>query len=72
MLSLQDLAFFLVLGFFVWRRQPKWTVWAGLVFLILSIPLFKFWILFTAQRLIWYSAGLFLLAIIQQKYAYRH
>lgn len=71
-IKIQDLAFILVFLLVFWRRSSKLAVSTGLFCLALAIPLFKFWIFFTAERLTWYAAAFFLLAIIQQLYAYRH
>lgn len=63
-MKIQDILFFLVFAFAVWKRNPKLAVIIGLTLLIASIPLFSFWIFFTAERLTWYAAGFFLLAIM--------
>jgi uncharacterized membrane protein YqjE len=60
----QDIVFLIVLLFLVFKHNPKWATIAGLICLVLSIPLFSFWIFFTAERLTWYAAAFFLLAII--------
>jgi len=60
----QDILFFIVLLFFVYKHNPKLAAGAGIICLIASIPLFAKWIFFTAERLTWYGAGFFLLAII--------
>lgn len=65
-MKIQDLGFLLGLGILVWLRKPRLVVVAGLVSLLLAIPLFHFWIFFTAERLTWYAAAFFLLAIIQE------
>lgn len=63
-MKIQDIIFFLVLFFLIFKKNPRWMIIAGLIFLALSIPLFSFWIFFTAERLTWYAAAFFLLAII--------
>lgn len=60
----QDLVFAIVLLFLVLRRKPEWFVYAGLISLMISIPLFYFWVFFTAQRLTYYAAGFILISII--------
>ena len=60
----QDILFFLILIFLIWKRNPRWAVYCGLISLVISIPLFAKWIFFTAERLTWYAAGFFLLGII--------
>lgn len=59
----QDILFFVLLFFLLFKQSPKIAVFAGLLCLIFSIPLFSFLIFFTAERLIWYAAGCFLLAV---------
>lgn len=63
-MKIQDIIFFLSLAFLLYKHNPKWFAVAGIVCLILSIPLFYFWIFFTAQRLTWYAAAFFLAAIV--------
>lgn len=60
----QDIAFFLVLILLLFFRKPKLLVGAGLVCLLFSMPLFALWVFFTAQHLVWYAYGFFLVAII--------
>jgi hypothetical protein len=62
----QDIIFFLVLIFFIWKHNARLATFAGLVCLVISIPLFAKWVFFTAERLVWYAAAFFLLAIILQ------
>ena len=59
----QDLLFFIAVIALFFTKKPKAFVIAGLVCLALSIPLFSFWVFFTAQHLVWYAAGFFLVAI---------
>ncbi|MDO8658563.1 MAG: hypothetical protein Q7K55_07505 [Candidatus Levybacteria bacterium] len=60
----QDLIFFIILAILIYKRDSKLFTIAGIISLILSIPLFSLWIFFTAQRLTWYAAVFFLAAII--------
>jgi len=57
-MKIQDFIFLIVimclLGF---RLKPSIFAFLGIACLILAIPLFSMWIFFTAQRLIYYSAG---------------
>lgn len=55
----QDILFFIVFVGLAIFRKPRWFVYAGLGSLVLSMPLFGFWIFFTAQRLTWYAAAFF-------------
>lgn len=63
-MKIQDIAFFVVLGLLIIKRSPKLAALCGITSLFLSIPLFSFWIFFTAERLTWYAAAFFLLAIV--------
>jgi len=63
-MKIQDIIFFIVFALLLFKRDPKLMVIVGLVSLLLSIPLFSFWIFFTAERLTWYAAAFFLTAII--------
>jgi len=60
----QDLIFFIVLAIILYIGKPKWLVIAGLICLLISIPLFSFWVFFTAQRLTYYALGFFLTSVI--------
>ncbi|MEM4230904.1 MAG: hypothetical protein QXF25_03450, partial [Candidatus Pacearchaeota archaeon] len=53
-----------ILIYLILKRNPIWSVWAGLISLIISIPLFYFQIFFTAQRLTYYAAVFFFLSCI--------
>lgn len=59
-MKLQDILFFCAYGAFFLLRTPRIFLWAGLLCLIVSIPLFAAWTFFTAERLVWYAAGFFL------------
>jgi len=60
----QDILFILILIILIFKKKPKWLVIAGLTCLLIAIPLFATWTFFTAERLTWYSAGFFLIAIV--------
>jgi len=63
-MKIQDIAFFVVLALLIVKRNPKLMIVCGIMCLFLSIPLFSFWIFFTAEHLVWYAVSFFLLAII--------
>ena len=63
-MKVQDIAFFIILLFLIFKRDPKWAAAFGLISLALSMPLFSLRIFFTAERLTWYAAAFFLLSII--------
>lgn len=60
----QDIIFFLILAFLIYKRKSRWLVIVGILSLLISIPLFAKWIFFTAERLTWYAAGFFFIACI--------
>lgn len=60
----QDIAFIIMLIVLMALRKPKFLVVAGLTCLLIAMPLFAKWIFFTAERLTWYAAAFFLLAIV--------
>lgn len=60
----QDIIFLIVFAVVVIRQNVNLVVSIGLFFLLSSIPLFAFWIFFTAERFVWYAGAFFLAAII--------
>jgi len=60
----QDIFFIFIIVALLIKGRHKWLIFAGEFCLIASIPLFYFQIFFTAQRLTYYAAAFFLLAII--------
>lgn len=63
----QDVLFFLVLLFFLLLAKSfRCFIILGLFCLVLAFFAFKFWFLFTAERLTWYS-GVFLTLGIMKK-----
>ncbi len=60
----QDILFILVLLFLLWKRNPTYAIVAGLGCLVVAMPLFHFWVFFTAERLVMYSSAFLLLAIV--------
>lgn len=63
-MKIQDLVFFAVFTGLLYRRDARLFAAAGLVMLIVSIPLFAAWIFFTAERLTWYAAACFVASVI--------
>jgi len=55
----QDILFFVFFGLLLAARIPRLFIFAGLICLALSMPLFAGWVFFTAQRLTWYAAAFF-------------
>lgn len=71
-MKVQDVVFVLVFVYLFYKRNPAFPALAGIISLLLAIPLFTFWIFFTAERLTWYAAGFFLLAIVFNLRSPRH
>ena len=67
----QDLIFIVVMAGLLFAGKPKWFAVVGLICLVAAIPLFSLWIFFTAQRLVYYSAGFMLVSIILLLYKSR-
>lgn len=61
----QDLGFFALLAILIFIKKPRLTLVIALLLLLASMPLFQFWIFFTAQRFVTYAFFLILLTIIQ-------
>lgn len=62
----QDVIFFIVVVSVLVSKKSKLFVVLGIISLFTAIPLFAKWIFFTAERLTWYAAGFFFLAIVMQ------
>jgi 4-amino-4-deoxy-L-arabinose transferase-like glycosyltransferase len=65
-MKIQDVAFCLLFLLVLWQRHERLSIIIGLFCLFLAIPLFQFWIFFTAERLTWYAAAFFAYAITIQ------
>ena len=65
-MKIQDLGFLILFLAILWFKNSRIAAIAGLLCLVLSMPLFAFWIFFTAQRLVMYAAVFFALSIIFQ------
>lgn len=63
-MKIQDIVFFIILGILLLINKPRWYVYAGLICLVIAMPLFAGWIFFTAERLTWYAGAFFLLAVL--------
>ena len=63
-MKIQDIVFFIIFFGLLIKRDPKLAAGAGIIALVLSVPLFSFWIFFTAQRLVMYAAAFFLISVI--------
>ena len=67
----QDILFFIILGFLLYKRDSKLFTIVGIISLALSIPLFSLWVFFTAERLVWYAASFLFLAVMINIYRLR-
>ena len=63
-MKIQDILFILLFLGILWLRRPRIALVTGLACFLLAMPLFHFWIFFTAERLTWYGAGFVLLGTI--------
>lgn len=63
-MKLQDIVFLVIIAFLAWRHNPRYFVIAGLIMLIVAIPLYAKWIFFTAERLTMYAGVCMLIAVI--------
>ena len=63
-MKFQDIIFLIVFLIVILKRDSRLSTVAGIICLILSIPLFALWVFFTAQHLVWYSTAFFLLSIV--------
>jgi hypothetical protein len=60
----QDVIFGLLFLFVLWRQKSQPAVFLGLSCLLLAMPLFQFWIFFTAERLVWYATAFLMYAVV--------
>jgi len=60
----QDIVFLIILLTLFIAKKPRLLVWVGLLCILLAMPLFSFWVFFTAERLVMYAAGFLFIAII--------
>jgi len=63
-MKIQDLGFIFAFIVLIFMRKPVLFASAGLLFLVLAIPLFSMHIFFTAERLTWYAAACFLFSLL--------
>ena len=63
-MKIQDMGFLGLLTLLIYFKKPRLSAVVGLACLVLSMPLFHFWIFFTAERLTWYAAAFFIHSII--------
>ncbi len=63
-MKFQDILFLIVFFVLCWKNKPEWFVWLAITCLIVSIPLFSFWVFFTAQRLVYYAFFLLFAAVL--------
>ncbi len=68
----QDILFLIILGILLYKRDSRLFVWAGLISLLISIPLFAKWIFFTAERFTLYAFVFLLIAVLFNLAKIRH
>lgn len=70
-MKIQDILFVVVLIVLLWRRNPRKIAYAGIICLLISMPLFYKWIFFTAERLTYYAVAFFFTSTILQLVNFR-
>lgn len=60
----QDIGFLALLIVLAVVRRPRLVAAAGLLCLAAAIPLYAYWVFFTAQRLVMYGAAFLLVAVV--------
>lgn len=60
----QDILFVIALVVLLWRRNPREIALAGIICLLIAMPLFYKWVFFTAQRLTYYAVAFFAISTI--------
>jgi hypothetical protein len=63
-MKFQDIIFLIILILIALKRDSRVSTLAGILCLLISVPLFAVWVFFTAQHLVWYAVGFFLLSVI--------
>ncbi len=63
-MKIQDLIFVIILAVLLYKKNFKFIILSGILFLVLAIPLFASWVFFTAQRLVYFAVLLFLVSSI--------
>lgn len=71
-MKIQDILFLAGFILLIGLKKPRFSVILGIICLVLAMPLFAKWVFFTAERLTWYAAAFFVLAIIQILWEARH
>lgn len=72
-MKFQDIFFvaFLIFLIIFRRNSPKTFIVLGIICFVISVPLFYFWIFFTAQRVVMYGAGFVLLGLLLEISKYK-
>lgn len=63
-MKIHDIIFGIVFVIILIKRRSQIAALAGIGCLLLAMPLYAKWIFFTAQRLVWFAAAFFSLALI--------
>jgi hypothetical protein len=71
-MKIQDILFLIFFTLLLFKHKENSFISLGLACFLLAIPLFYFWIFFTAERLIWYGGLLILAEVIYKLYKLKH
>jgi len=71
-MKIQDILFIIIFLGLLIKHKENWFLSLGLLCFLFAIPLFYFWIFFTAERLVWYGGLLILVEIIFKLYKIMH
>lgn len=63
-MKIQDLIFIIALVVLLYKKNVRFVILTGIFFLVIALPLFTFWIFFTAQRLVYFAALFFFISAV--------
>lgn len=63
-MKIQDILFIIIVLMLLYKHKENSFLLLGLVCLLIAIPLFYFYIFFTAERLVWYGILLILIECV--------
>jgi len=71
-MKIQDILFIVLFAILLFKHKENSFLSLGLLCLLFAIPLFYFWIFFTAERLVWYGVLLILVEVIFKLFKLLH
>lgn len=71
-MKIQDIGFVTLFALMIIFRKHRFFAHAGLVCLLVAMPLFARWVFFTAERLTWYATAFFLAQILVEMASLRN